>query len=107
MPATHGRRTHARAHRHPPLAGALPHVANRLAAHVVVSVGTTLRTKLLVTPLAYKNPLVSALRAPETTPPTAVAISTTVVSLLFRLLSGPTEPLVTFPNLHQSLPDHL
>jgi hypothetical protein len=30
-----------------------------------------------------------------------------VVSLLLRLLSDPTEPLVTFPNLHHSLPYHL
>jgi hypothetical protein len=45
--------------------------------------------------------------APETTLPAAAAISTVVVSLLFRLLSGPTEPVVPFQNLHQSLPDHL
>jgi hypothetical protein len=47
------------------------------------------------------------LRVPENTPPVAVAISAAMVSLLLRLLSDPTEPLVTFPNLHQSLPDHL
>jgi hypothetical protein len=47
------------------------------------------------------------LRAPENTLPAAVAISVAVVSLLLRLHPNPIEPLVTFPNLHQSLPDHL
>jgi hypothetical protein len=62
---------------------------------------------LLATLLVYKPPRVSSLRAPENTPSAAVAISATVVSLPFRLLSGPTESLAPFPNLHQSLPNHL
>jgi hypothetical protein len=62
---------------------------------------------LLATLLVYKTPRVSSLRTPENAPSAAVAISAAVVSLPFCLLSGPTESLAPFPNLHQSLPDHL
>jgi hypothetical protein len=65
------------------------------------------RAKLLATLLAYKPRRVSSLRVPENTAPAAIAIRVAVVSLLFRLFSGPTEPLAPSPNLHQSLPDHL
>jgi hypothetical protein len=54
-----------------------------------------------------KTPWVVSLRASVSNPSAAVAISAGVVSLPFRSVSGPTEPLVPFPNLHQSLHDHL
>jgi hypothetical protein len=99
-------RTRAWAHRHPPLAGAPLHIANHLAAHAVVPVGPTLRRSCLRRSMPI-NPRVSSLRMPENTPPASIAISVAVVTLLFRLFSGPTEPLAPSPNLHQSLPDHL
>jgi hypothetical protein len=62
---------------------------------------------LLVKLLAYKNLSRFTPWARPRRPPAAVAISAAAVRLLLRLFPNPIEPLVTFPNLHESLPDPL
>jgi hypothetical protein len=99
-----GRRHAAVAHTR---AGALPSATGRSSAARLQppcrpchgSCWHDARAKLLATPLAYNPPppRVSALRAPESTPPV-------VVSLLFCLLSGPTEPLVPFQTSTRASP---
>jgi hypothetical protein len=66
-----------------------------------------LERSYLATLLAYKNPRVVSLRAPVSNLSAVVAISTAAVNLPFRLLSGPTKLVNSFPNLHQSFHDHI
>jgi hypothetical protein len=84
-----------------------PHVANRLCAMPAPLWTTKLGRSYLETLLAYKNPRVSSLRVPESTLSAAVGISAAAVNLPFRLLSGSTKLVNSFPNLHQSFHDHI